>query len=236
MEPFLGPDRFKVEKARGGPMATERNEGSSRKPPRSPEASGIADLKNHVVQIETLQLYTFIFIGVLFAIERVPPFAGNEFLLLLVVSVFFVGLRLVVHVTNPKSSMRSRLTWAAVVGGTTGTVLGAVADVASGGLTLGQGTLAGWAAGAAAGAALGDRIEGWGKDMVERGEAFAYLHQHRRRAPHLADPGAVDAALEHHIPSYDINQDGRRWYAKEDLRKFVRNGPVGPANGPEGSP
>jgi hypothetical protein len=217
-------------------MATELNQASSRKSPRSPEASGIADLKKHVVQIESLQIYTFIFIGVLFAVERVPPFAGNEFLLLLVVSVFFVGLRLVVQVTNPKSSMRSRLTWAAVVGGATGTVLGAVADVASGGLTLGQGTLAGWAAGAAAGAALGDRIEGWGKDMLERGEAFDYLHQHRRGAPHLATPAAVEAALEHHIPSYDINQDGRRWYAKEDLRNFVRNGPGGAADGPERGP
>jgi hypothetical protein len=218
-------------------MATELNEASLRKPPPSPEARGIADLKRHVVQIEALQVYTFIFIGVLFAVERVPPFAGNEFLLLLVASVFFVGLRLVVRETNPKSTMRSRLTWAAVVGGATGTALGALADVAAGGLTLGQGTLAGWALGAGAGAALGDRIEGWGKDMIERGEAFDYLHQHRRRALHLADPGAIDAALERHIPSYDINQDGRRWYAKEDLRRFVREEPVGrPGDEPGSNP
>lgn len=209
-------------------MSTELHEGPARKPPPSPEASGIANLKNHVVQIESLQIYTVIFVGVLFAVERVPPFAGNEFLLLLVVSVFFVGLRLVVQVTNPKSAMRSRLTWAAVVGGAAGTVLGAVADVVTGGLTLGQGTLAGWAIGAGAGAALGDRIEGWGKDMVERGEAFDYLYQQRRRASHLADPRAIDAALEHRIPSYDINQDGRRWYAREDLDRFVRNEPLGP--------
>src|SRR4051812_39478212 len=91
-------------------MATELNEGSSRKPPRSPEASGIADLKNHVVQIETLQLYTFIFIGVLFAIERVPPFASNQFLLLLVVSVFFVGLR--ARLRSQHAGRRLRFGWA----------------------------------------------------------------------------------------------------------------------------
>jgi hypothetical protein len=213
-------------------MAADLHERHPRKPPRSPEASGINDLKNHVVQIEALQVYTVIFIGVLFAVERVPPFAGNVFLLLLVVSVFFVGLRMVVRVTNPKNSMRSRLTWAAVVGGAAGTVIGAVTDIVSGGLTLGQGTLGGWAVGAGVGAALGDRIEGWGKDMMERGEAFEFLRQHRRRAPHLANPGAIDTALENAIPSYDINQDGRRWYAKEDLQKFIRDGSVDTANAP----
>jgi hypothetical protein len=217
-------------------MGTEPEEIGAPGARRSPETSGIADLKRHVVQIEALQVYTFIFIGVLFAVERVAPFAGNEFLLLLVASVFFVGLRLVVQVTNPKSSMRNRLTWAAVIGGATGTILGAVADVATGGLTLGQGTLAGWAAGAGLGAALGDRIEGWGKNMLERGEAFDYLHQQRRRAPHLASPAAVDAALEHKIPSYDINHDGRRWYAREDLEAYARNGSVGRANETEGGP
>jgi hypothetical protein len=204
------------------------------RPPRSPDSAAIASLKAHVVQVESLQIYTIIFVGVLFAVERVPPFAGNDFLLLLTASAFFVGLRVVVRVTNPKSSLRSRLTWAAVVGGAAGTVAGALADLATGGLTLGQGTLAGWAAGAAAGAAIGDRVEGWGKDMVERGEAFDYLYQHRKRAAHLASPRLIEEALDRHVPSYDVNQDGRRWYSKEELAAFAREGPGGAA--PESGP
>ena len=32
-------------------------------------------LKAHVVQIESLQIYTFIFLAVMFVIEYVPPFS-----------------------------------------------------------------------------------------------------------------------------------------------------------------
>jgi uncharacterized membrane protein len=191
--------------------------------PRPSSSRELANLKDHVVQIESLQVYTFIFLAVMFVVQHVPPFSDNLFLLLLITSAFLVGLRLVIRVTNPASSVRNRLTWAAILGGAVGAVCGAAADIATGGLTAGQGTVLGWGVGAGAGAALGDRLENLGKSvMMERGDAFNYLYGYRRRNPRLANPTLVNEALDNKITAYDINQDGRRWYSKEDLENLAR--------------
>jgi hypothetical protein len=182
-----------------------------------------AKLKDHIVQIESLQIYTFIFLAVMFVIQYVPPFSDNLFLFLMVPSAFLVGLRFVIRVTNPASSVRNRLTWAAILGGAIGAVGGAVTDIALGGLTGGQGTLVGWGLGAGAGAALGDRLESLGKSsMMERGDAFNFLYGYRRKSPQLANPDLVNEALDNKIKAYDINQDGRLWYSRDDLEKFAR--------------
>ena len=177
-------------------------------------------LKEHVVQVEAMVTYLLICMVALYIIDktevRLPVW--------IVPSVLLIGLRSVVRVTNPSSAVRNALVWAGVVGGIAGAVVGATADVLSGGLTAGQGTLIGYGAGAAAGAAAGNWIEGWGKKdaMVERGEAFDFLYNHRNKFPCVANAGLVDEALSK-IKSFDKNADGRRWYTMDDLKTFLKN-------------
>jgi hypothetical protein len=132
-------------------------------------------------------------------------------------------------VSIPPSSLRTRLTWGATlagVGGTIGGALGLVVDIGSLGLSGGLGTLMGAAAGASVGAALALRIEG-SPVLLERGDAFDFLYDRRKRYPKVSTPQLVEKALNL-ISSYDKNDDGRRWYAKADLERFLEEVPPAP--------
>lgn len=178
-------------------------------------------LKEHIVQIEAMVTYLLLCVVALYILDKTTV----QLPVWIVPSVLLIGLRSVVRVTNPSSWVRNALVWAGVVGGVAGAVVGATADVLSGGLTAGQGTLIGYGAGAAAGAAVGNWIEGWGKKdaMVERGDAFDFLYSYRGKLPCVANPGLVDEALDSKIRSFDKNADGRKWYAVDDLDKFLAN-------------
>jgi hypothetical protein len=85
---------------------------------------------------------------------------------------------------------------------------------------------AGWA-GASVGAVLGKRIEG-SPELLEKGDAFDFLYDQRKRYPKVSTPLLVETALKQ-IPSYDKNDDGRRWYAKADLELFLKDVPDAPS-------
>lgn len=186
----------------------------------------IAEIRVHVVQLEALAAYVFLAIITTYLLGAAFASRASTLPLLLVPCALLVGLRGVIRVTNPTSAVRNSLTWAAVAGGVVGAVGGAVADWFTGGLSAGQGTLLGYAGGSVVGAAVGNRIENWGKakDLVERGAAFDYLYQKRTKYPRVANPKLVDQALDHLIPAFDKNRDGRQWYAVDDLNRFLRAG------------
>jgi len=65
---------------------------------------------------------------------------------------------------------------------------------------------------------------------MERGAAFNYLYRHRKVKSYVANASLISVALDKHIPSYDINEDGRKWYMVEDLNNFLQKGPPVPAS------
>ena len=191
----------------------------SASPPGS-DQSLLRKLKEHVVQTEAMVAYVLLSVVLLYLIDNIDVVLP----VWLVPSALLVGLRAVVRVTNPTSAVRNALVWAGVFGGVLGGAVGAATDVLAGGLTGGQGTLIGIGAGSSAGAALGNWIESWGKKdkMVERGEAFSLLYSFRKKNPRLSNPKLIDDVLDYDIKYFDINDDGRKWYAYGDLIEYAK--------------
>ncbi|MBI4447173.1 MAG: hypothetical protein HY645_14860 [Acidobacteria bacterium] len=184
----------------------------------------LPEIKDHVVQLEAMLLYTLASVVVLFFVGQYAARLGA--LALLSPLALLAAVPAIVRVTNPRNEVRDRLNWAVGLGGFIGLVVGATADILSGGLTLGQGTLVGAGAGAALGGTLGPNIERWRNrsDFVERGEAFEFLFKHKHAGPHVANPSLIAKALDTKIPSFDINEDRRRWYLREHLWEYVSRG------------
>ncbi|HEY5866171.1 MAG TPA: hypothetical protein VI542_11620 [Candidatus Tectomicrobia bacterium] len=180
----------------------------------------LSQLKDHIVQIEAMIVYLLICIIVLYVLDSMTESGELRIPLWLIPSIFLVGLRPIMRVNNPTAPIRKALTWAATLGGWGGAIVGAAADILTGGLTAGQGTLIGIAAGSALGGTLGNWIEGWGaaNDLIERGAAFDHLYSYRKKNPKVANPNLVNKALDEKIPSFDKNADSRKWYALDDLR------------------
>jgi|SRR6267142_4320301 len=180
-------------------------------------------LKEHIVQIEALSVYTVLFIGVMSLATSVPSLQPY---VVAIACIFLAGIRAVFRVTNPTSSVRNRLTWGATLaglGGAIGTATGALVDLASFGLTAGAGTAIGLTAGAALGAAAGDRIEQWRNEdeLMDRGKAFAYLFKYRHKNPELSNPMLIEKLLDT-MPKYDPNKDGHFKYTIDDLKFAAR--------------
>jgi hypothetical protein len=208
------------------PADSERNAMAGDQPSPSWRKE-ITDIRNHIPQIEALLVYCIIVVITLHVLGAATAQQQVTLPLWLVPSVFLVGLRGVIRVTNPTGQVRNALTWAAVLGGVVGAIGGATADLLAGGLTAGQGTLLGYAGGVATGAAVGNWIEGWGKnnELLQRGDAFDLLYRFRKRRPFLANATLVEEALDKWIPGFDKNRDGRFWYSTDDLGAFIDGGP-----------
>ena len=201
-------------------------ESQSEKPDQQSETQrALSQLKEHIVQIEALIIYLLICICVLFVFASVSQRNELHIPLWLIPSAFLMALGQVMRVTNPSSSVRNALNWAAIIGGAVGAITGGVTDILSGGLTGGQGALIGYGAGAAVGAATGNWIESWRKrdDLMERGNAFDYLYKYRNKRSQVANAKLVDDALDNKIPSFDKNRDGRKWYSLDDLNNFLHS-------------
>jgi len=188
----------------------------------------IRQIKRHIVQIEAMILYV---IGINVTLFYIAHFIDSLGAVAIIAPLaLLTGLPGIVRVTNPENPMRDRLNWGLAVGGFLGTLAGAVTDILSGGLTLGQGTLLGGTAGATIGGAAGPTIERWRKrnDLLERGDAFAYLYSQRKRSTYVSNPNQISRALDESIPSFDINEDGRRWFLADHLRYFTKYGKAPP--------
>lgn len=130
-----------------------------------------------------------------------------------------IGTVAMVRKANSPGSLTSRLTGFAVFGGL-GAPLGGVVGyiVGSTGLSVEAGTLIGAVICGCIGAALSRRPES--SPLLEKGAAFDYLYDFRLTNPGVANARLVEEALNK-IPSFDKNDDGRRWYAKADLDRFL---------------
>jgi hypothetical protein len=93
-------------------------------------------------------------------------------------------------------------------------------DIGSAGLSGGAGTLIGAVVGGSIGAALSKGFED-SSELLEKGDAFDFLYAARHKVPKVANPRLIAEALKR-IPSFDKNDDGRRWYAKADLERFLK--------------
>jgi len=183
----------------------------------------LEQIKEHVVQVEALNVYVVLFIG---ALSLVASFESLRSYAPFIACAFLASLPAVVRVTNPRSSVRNRLTWGATLGGlgaAIGTAAGALVDVAALGLTAGAFTAGGLALGAAAGAAAGDRIESWRNqdELMPRGKAFAWLYERRHQNPELSNPSQIKKILDT-MPKYDPDENGQWVYAIDDLKKVAR--------------
>ncbi len=184
----------------------------------------LSEVKDHVVQLEAMVLYTLVTVVVLFFVGQNTARLGA--ISTLAPLALLAGVPAIVRVTNPKKKGRDRLNWAIGLGGFLGLLVGAAADVASMGLTLGQGTLIGATLGAVVGGAFGPTIEDWRNkgELMEHGAAFEFLFENRDAHPHLANPNLITEALDKIIPSFDINNDGRRWYLRDHLQEYLSRG------------
>jgi hypothetical protein len=124
---------------------------------------------------------------------------------------------------NFPSSSRRLLKWSAAFGGIGGTIGGAVGllvDIGDIGTAVELEILIGTVVGGCVGISLSKRFED-SSALLEKGEAFDFLYAARNQNPRVANPRLVEEALKR-IPSFDKNDDGRRWYAKDDLERFLR--------------
>lgn len=181
-------------------------------------------LKDHIVQIESLIVYLIICTVVLFLISNLKDTKVTRYLVWFMPLLFLIFLRSILRVTNPSNSIRNSLTWASVFGGMGGAIAGAIADIFTGGLTAGHGSLIGLVIGASIGGSLGDRIEHIGKDkkLLERGEAFNYIYNYKEKVETLSSPQEILKALDENIPYYDINDDGRKWYSTHEIKEHIK--------------
>jgi hypothetical protein len=196
---------------------------SDEKSPSERQDPLLLKLKDHVVQIETF-LVVIIFALVILQLTAILAQSGQlRIPIWLIGPALLAGMKPLMRVNNPTGPMKNAVVWASTLGGWAGAIGGAAADIGTGGLTAGQGTLIGIAAGTTIGAAVGNWIESWTHrgDLLERGAAFDYLYSHRRRCTKVANAAQVEQALTA-MPSFDKNQDGRKWYSYDDLRAFVK--------------
>jgi hypothetical protein len=186
-------------------------------------AKPVNDIKRHVLQLEGMVLFLLGFqVIILFRPLLEPYFDGFS---LLVPFGYLALLPLVMRANNPRYTPRSTFKGALSGTGVGGTIGGGVTGTLTGGLGAPAGALVGGAIGAVIGAIVYPWVDGPGTEtLLERGEAFDYLYQHRRKNPLVANAQLVDKALDTKISWFDKNADGRRWYAVDDLQRFLNQG------------
>jgi hypothetical protein len=195
----------------------------------------LGSLKKHILQLEALVIYLLIATMTQFIVSA--ALSGRyRYLDWFVPCIFLAGTRAVVRVTNPPSTLRTKLTWLATsggIGGTIGGAIGLLVDIGTLGISGGAGTLIGFTVGGAIGAAFSGKLEG-SSEFLEKGDAFDFLYDAHRKNKKVATPQLVEEALKQ-IPSFDKNDDGRHWYAKGDLKQFLQTAATPAASPPSPS-
>lgn len=182
----------------------------------------VKDIRRHVLQIETMILFVLGFQVIILFKPLLDNYLGD--FSLIIPLVYLTLLPLVMRVNNPWYTPRSILNGFITGMGAGGGIGGAAAGAATGGLGAPEGFLIGAAAGGVIGAIISPWTQGSTRNnLLERGDAFEYLYKHRKKKFWVANPRLVNQALDLRIPSYDINEDGRKWYLVDDLNDFLRS-------------
>ncbi|NOT08019.1 MAG: hypothetical protein HOP28_07425 [Gemmatimonadales bacterium] len=155
------------------------------------------NIKRHVVQLEVMVLGLAVLILIISLqplLSTLFPFDLTTYLPLVLVALTPA----LVRVTNPSSSLRSRLTFGLSGMGTGGLIGGGAAGVATGGLGAPAGSLIGGAVGFVVGFTLGPSIDGTRVQVLTQGEARDILVEARRKHPGLSLE-AIIYATEYHV-------------------------------------
>jgi len=174
----------------------------------------ILEVREHVVQIESVLIYVLICIVALFLAAQ----SNHNFIVWAVSIVSLIGIGQVMRVRNPASRMRTRLLRIAG-GAATGMGTGLALDTAFGFLSLGAATAIGGIIGGIGGALA--PIENNEKKWLTWAEAFQMLYERKERDPRLANADKIKEILDKEIPSFDFNP-GIRTYALQDIKKFLK--------------
>jgi hypothetical protein len=181
----------------------------------------VNDIRRHVLQIESMVLFVLGFQVIVLVRPLLDPYFDD--FSLLVPFGYLALLPFVMRVNNPRYTPRSIFKGALSGTGVGGSIGGGVAGTLTGGLAAPAGALVGGAIGAVAGAIVYPWLDGpTTQTLVERGEAFDFLYRHRNKNPRAANARLVESALDHDIPWFDKNADGRKWYAMEELQAFIK--------------
>lgn len=150
----------------------------------------VEDIKNHVVQIEGLILFTILIICTLSLQTKIAAVFGQG-IASLVPFLFLALTPFFVQVTNPPSSIREITKWGmagAGVGGTIGATLDPVLAPIAFGVPIG--TMAGASIGFVAGALWGAPPS---TDVITQGQAREYLMGLKKKHSDLTDQIILDA-------------------------------------------
>jgi hypothetical protein len=202
------------------------NDESLTSPTVTPQGKLLQDIKNHVVQIETMILGLTLYITILSILQRFVV-ASQDNLLFLLPFVLLAFVPALVRVTNPPSTLRARLSWGLSGAGIGATLGGGITGTLTGGLGAPAGALIGAPIGFLVGVFGGPVIEG-GPAVMTQGEAREYVISKLKHYPGLTIPIVVDAT---ELPPKDSKccvfmfvSDGVIKCTKKDVHEWLDSG------------
>ena len=183
----------------------------------------LQEIKNHVVQIETMILALTLFVTILSLQQRFAS-ASPDSLSFLLPFVFLVFVPAVVRVTNPPSTMRARFSWGLSGAGIGATIGGGITGAISGGLAAPAGALIGAPIGFVVGVIGGPFIER-GPVVMTQGEAREYVIGNLKHYPGLTISRVIYATeLHSNDPKccvYMFLSDGVIKCTKKDVHQWL---------------
>lgn len=183
----------------------------------------LQDIKNHIVQIETMILGLTVFVTVLSLQQRFAV-SSPDSLSFLLPFVFLVFVPAVVRVTNPPSTLRARLSWGLSGAGIGATIGGGITGTLTGGLGAPAGALIGAPIGFVVGLFGGPFIER-GPAVMTQGEAREYVISKLKHYPGLTIQHVIDATEMHSSNSkctvFMFVSDGVIKCTKEDVHQWL---------------
>jgi uncharacterized protein YjbI with pentapeptide repeats len=187
----------------------------------------IENIKRHVVQVEVLILVVVLFQAFLSLQQPLQSLITAD-LLFLFPFVFLAFIPMFIRVTNPESSLRSRLSYGMSGAGLGATIGGGITGAISGGLGAPAGALIGAPIGFLIGAVAGPYIDGVNKKVLTQGEAREFLIKMQKQHPDLTLEKIVEATaipyLRNKCAVYMFHVDGVIKCTKDDLYKWLESG------------
>jgi uncharacterized protein YjbI with pentapeptide repeats len=186
----------------------------------------IDNIKRHVVQVEVMVLMVVLFQAIISIQQPLQSLVSTD-ILFLFPFVFLAFIPIFIRVTNPESSLRSRLTFGLSGAGIGATIGGGITGTLTGGLGAPAGALIGAPIGFVIGAVAGPYIDGVNKKVLTQGEAREFLIGMRRKYPSLSLEKIIEATstpyLRNNCAIYMFEVDGVIKCTKEDVIQWLKS-------------